>query len=170
MGLLRHAPGTGDALEHRRWDVDVFLNDCAITGALEGTQRRLTDFLQAVDDQVTLKEAIVRSLRTGTELTRKRTAIISVPSILFIVDQEIAPTNAQSPLHVEKRAEDTMLNIGPFWIRGQVHVPQAGDLNHYIRGGAGAFIPVTDARISGHDQHTGRTILINRAHLRVLLV
>ena len=170
MGLLRHAPDRAGSLEQRRWEVDVYLNDCAITGFLEGTQRRLTDYLQAIDDQITLQDAIVRSLRTGTELTRKRTAIVSVPSILFMVDQEITPTDNNSPLHVEKRAEDTMLNVGPFWIRGQVHVPQAGNLNHYIRGGAGAFIPITGVKISGHDQHTGRTILINRNHLRVLLL
>jgi hypothetical protein len=170
MGLLRRVPTPADGPTSKHWDVDVFLPDCAIMGKVEGIQNRLLDYLQAISDQVTLDDAIVRSLRTGTELTKKRPAIVLLPHVLFFVDcSEMISSEAQQALRIEKRLEETMINVGPFWIAGKVHVPSAGDLHSYLRSGSEPFLPVTGIRISGHKQHDGRTALVNRAHMRCIL-
>lgn len=170
MGLLRRVSTPAGGPETKSWEVDVFMNDCALMGTVHGIQNRLNDYLQAITDQITLEESIVRSLRTGTELTKKRPAVIVVPHILFFVDCSIVvSTEAQQALRIEKRPEEIMLHVGPFWIAGSIHVPAAGDLHTYIRSNQEAFFPVTNIRISGHKHHDGRTALINRSHLRCIL-
>lgn len=167
---MRHAPEKTDDLRSRRWPIDVYLPDCVLSGVVEGSHRRLGDHLRSVDDLLTIDETVVRSLRSGADLTQKRSAIVTVQSILFVVDRsDLEPNERQSTMRIEKRTFKTMANVGPFWMRGDIHLPPAGDIQNYIRGSMGSFIPLTGVTISGHDQHNGRTVLMNRAHLRCLL-
>jgi hypothetical protein len=170
LGLLRHAPVEKQVNEFQSWPVDVFLEDCIVGGVVRSTQRRLGDHLRAADDLLEMEESIVRSLKTGTELTRKRSAILTTQNILFVIDgSDHQPTDEQSTLHVERQTRMVTANVGPFWVRGRIHLPSAGDMHNYIRGATGSFIPLTDITVSGHDQHAGQTALVNRAHLRCLL-
>lgn len=170
MGLLRRpSPPAGD-LESRDWSVDVFLGDCSISGTIAGRQRRLGDYLMAIDDMITINNAAVRSLRGGADILKRPEAIVMVPTIVFIVDcTETTVDPASASFKIERRTETVTLNVGPFWIRGQLHVPPSGNVISYIRTGSGNFIPLTDIRVSGQDQHNGRTLLLNRNHLRCLL-
>lgn len=171
LGLLRHAPNEKQVNEFQTWPVDIFLEDCIVSGVVKSTQRRLGDHLRAADDLLEMEESIVRSLKTGTELTRKRSAILTTQNILFVIDcADHPPSDAQqSTLHVERQTQVVTANVGPFWIRGNIHLPPSGDMNNYIRGAAGSFIPLTGITLSGHEQHNGQTALVNRAHLRCML-
>ena len=171
LGLLRHAPKDTGGSEPQRWPVDVYLEDCVLGGVVESMQRRLGDHLRAVDDLLQLEGAVVRSLKTGADLTKPRSAIVTTHNILFVVDcSEVPAEDRHNGLHVEKRTHLVTANVGPYWARGRAHLPPAGDMHNYIRGASGSFIPLTEVTISGHEQHNGKTMLLNRAHLRCLLL
>ena len=64
-------------------------------------------------------------------------------------------------LYVKKEANKALLGVGPFWLRGNIHLIPGGALQDLLMSRT-RFIPVTDATLVDRPDVGPRAYLVNR--------
>jgi hypothetical protein len=143
--------------------IELYLEGGAVRGLLKSPHPRLSDHLRDPEESFVIDEAVITSYRAKEPIVSGSSAIVGKSQILFAVDFDEG--GGQETMRVERTAQPVALCVGPFWLRGNVHLPVGGDLRAYFDSDAMSFIPLTNAVVAGRDGATPRTLLINMARV-----
>lgn len=146
--------------------VEFYLEGGAVRGLLKSPHPRLSDHLRDPEESFVIDDAVVTGYRAKEPIVSGSSALVGKSQILFTVDLD----ESASPEHmrVERTAQPVALCVGPFWLRGRVHLPIGGDLRAYFDSDAMRFIPLTAAVVVGRESATPRTLLVNMERISVV--
>lgn len=139
--------------------VEFYLASGAVRGLLKSPHPRLSDHLRDPEESFVIEEAVVTSYRSKEPLASGNSVLVGKSQILFAVDLDEGA--GMQNMRVERVTHQVALCVGPFWLRGQVHLPVGGDLRAYFDSDALRFIPVTAAVVVGQEAAVPRTVLVN---------
>jgi hypothetical protein len=141
--------------------VEIYLESGALRGLLKSAHPRLSDHLRDADESLMLEGAVVMPYRSKEPLASGAAVLVQKRRILFAVDLE-AGTGMES-MRVARESRLVVVSSGPFWLRGEVHLPVGGELRSYFESSAIGFVPLTSAIVVGRETAAPRTLLVNLA-------
>jgi hypothetical protein len=111
-----------------------------------------------------LKEPLIRDLAGLAIPLSAQSMTIYKHWVVFVVDlssPEALVDSDMELLRVDRDHRSVVVGAGPFWIRGDVHLPKGGEVQSFsIR--RDRFIPMTGATLVDHPEHQPQTFLVNR--------
>lgn len=169
---LRGESGKKMALEEHMtypMPLEVYLQSAVVRGILVTNQDRLSNYLilREGDEVFSLKKASVelsggKPVKAGSD-----EYLIYMREVFLIADlsswSRTDPSKYEH-LYVKKDASNALLNIGPYWIRGNIHMLPGAPLHDLLLAKT-RFVPVTDATLIGHPATGLRTYLVNRTKI-----
>lgn len=149
--------------------LEIYLQSAVLQGVLVTNQDRLSNYLilREGDEVFSLAEASLQSLAGAALATSGTEYLIYMREVFLIADlnpQVNAERSAYEHLYVKKDASKALLNVGPYWLRGNVHVIPGAPL-HQLMLGKTRFFPITDAILMDRPQVGPRTYLVNRTKI-----
>jgi len=155
-------------------EVDLYTAGFRVTGHMRTRFRRVGEILNltgsshlVVDDGTVTEYAAPGQPRSGPPV------MVSVDAVLFGLSSgtDDSPTEE---LRIQKRPVRAQLSIGPFWLDGQVHVPQGSRPMDGLLNVADRFLPLTDVTITSAAYpgfaRTAPVLAIQRNLAQVLMV
>ena len=149
--------------------LEVYLLSAVVRGILVTHQERLSNYLilREGDEVFSLKKANLE-LSDGKPVdVGSDEYLIYMQEVFLIADMSSMPRTNRSGyehLYVKKDASNALLNIGPYWIRGDIHRLPGAPLHDLLLAKT-RFIPVTDATLIGRPAVEPRTYLVNRTKI-----
>ena len=146
--------------------LEVYLQSALVRGILVTNQDRLSNtlILGGTDEMFTLKEATVE-LADGKSLNvASDEYLIYMNEVFLIADLSSSPRSVEEHLYVKKDPNRTLLNIGPYWVQGNIHLLPGAPLHDLLMAKT-RFIPVTEATLIGCPVIVSRTYLVNRSKI-----
>lgn len=149
--------------------LEVYLQSAVVRGILVTNQDRLSNYivLSGTDEVFSLKDV-------SLELTGGKPVgggsdeyLIYMQEVLLIADLSSHSRTDRSSyehLYVRKAASSALINIGPYWLRGDVHLLPGAPLHDLLMAKT-RFVPVTDATLIGRPEIEPRTYLVNRSRI-----
>ena len=132
------------ANEPQKMPLTLFTDAFVIKGSIRTRQGRVTDILNAADDDfIVIEDAIVDEFGTRSQAIRTEYAQVNLDAVLFVVSE--TQVEARPDLRTPKVPEQAMISIPPFRIIGRIHLLPERDLHDALRELRGRFVPVTDA-------------------------
>lgn len=153
--------------------VEVYLPSTVFRGKILVRHKRLSDYLNSklTGEIIRLNEVEVPKVRGKSFSVKAKTALISKRQVLFVVDLSSgrsATRDNEDLSLVNKEACRVLLELGSFWIQGDVHLVPGSDLNSFADGKS-CFIPLTNATFSELEGSSPHTFLINRDKINCLM-
>jgi hypothetical protein len=147
----------------------VYLFSAVVRGILVTNQERLSNYLtlRGREEVFSLKQASLELSDGNPVDVAADEYLIYMQEVFLIADlspQSQAGRSGYEHLFVKKNASKALLNVGPYWIRGHVHLLPGAPL-HDVLLAKTRFIPVTDATLIGRPPVEPRTYLINRTRI-----
>lgn len=154
--------------------VEILTVEYHLMGYVRTGGRRFSTWLNLGDVQLLKLENVALKSLHGPERPEVflRYVLVNRPSILAVIPREVpvggsAEEPEQRPLeYVVKERHELVVSVPPFALRGQMHIARSADLQRALTTLAGAFIPLTEARIvylpDPKQLWHGGVILINR--------
>jgi len=149
--------------------LEVYLQSAVLRGILATNQDRLSNFflLREGEEVFSLRETTLEGLNGKPVATSSDEYLIYMQEVLLIAD--LNPRLRVEPgkfehLYVRKEASKALLVVGPFWLRGNIHVPPGGALHDLLLTRT-RFVPVTDAALLDRPEILPRTYLVNRTKI-----
>jgi hypothetical protein len=144
----------------------VYLHSAVVRGVLDTNQERLSNYLilRGGDEVFSLKQASLELSDGNPVDVASDEYLIYMQEVFLIADlspQSQADRSGYEHLFVKKNISKALLNIGPYWIRGHVHLLPGAPLHDLLLAKT-RFIPVTDATLIGRLPVEPRTYLVNR--------
>jgi len=152
--------------------MEVYLQSAVVRGTLVTNQDRLSSYLilREGDEVFSLKDATLEDLNRNPVSDSSEEYLIYMQEVFLIADlspQSRANKSGLEHLYVRKEPSKAMLSVGPYWVRGNIHLVPDGAL-HDLLIAKTRFIPVTDATMLQRPDVGPRTYLINRAKIGFL--
>jgi hypothetical protein len=149
--------------------LEVYLQAAVVRGILTTNQDRLSNFLILREGQeiFSLREASLEDLNGKPIEVNADEYLIYMQEVFLIADlnpQSETDRSAYAHLHVKKDASKALLNLGPYWVRGNIHLVPGAPLHDLLMAKT-RFIPVTDATLLGRPDLGARTCLVNRTKI-----
>jgi hypothetical protein len=72
--------------------------------------------------------------------------------------------SAYEHLYVKKDSSKALLSVGPYWLKGKIHVIPGAPLHDLLLGKT-RFFPITDTALIGRPDIPPRTYLVNRTKI-----
>ena len=146
--------------------LEVYLQAAVVHGMLVTNQSRLSSLLvlREGEEVFSLKEAILETF------DRKPIAVSSDEYLIYMREAyliaDLSPTSqsqrtGMESFYVRKEASKALLSVGPYLLRGNIHLLPGAALHDLLVDGS-RFIPVTDAILLDRQDIDPRTYLINR--------
>lgn len=160
------------ALEERMtysMPLEVYLQAGAVRGILVTNQDRLSNYLilREGDEVFSLKDASLELPDGNTVDVGADEFLFYMHEVFLIADlspQARAERSGHTDLYVKKDSNKALLNVGPYWIRGDVHLVPGAPLHDLLLART-RFIPVTDATLIDRPDIGPRTYLVNRSRI-----
>jgi len=149
--------------------LEVYLHSAVVRGILVTNQDRLSNYLilRDADEVFSLRDASVELADGKTVGVGSDEYLIYMQEVFLIADLNSQPRTERAGyehLYVKKDASTALLNIGPYWIRGNIHLLPGAPLHDLLMAKT-RFIPVTDATLMGRPAIEPRTYLANRSRI-----
>jgi hypothetical protein len=144
--------------------LEVYLQSAVVRGILMTNQDRPSNYfiLREGDEVFSLKEATLEGLNRKPVAVSSDEYLIYMQEVLLIADlsPQLKRTGFEH-LYVKKEASKALLGVGPFWLRGNIHLIPGGVLHDLLMAKT-RFIPLTDATLIDRPDLGARTYLVNR--------
>jgi hypothetical protein len=144
--------------------LEVYLQSAVVRGILMTNQDRPSNYfiLREGDEVFSLKEATLEGLNRKPVAVSSDEYLIYMQEVLLIADlsPQLKRTGFEY-LYVKKEASKALLGVGPFWLRGNIHLIPGGVLHDLLMAKT-RFIPLTDATLVDRPDLGARTYLVNR--------
>jgi hypothetical protein len=149
--------------------LEVYLQSALVRGILATNQDRLSNYLILREGQeiFSLREACLEDLHGKPIEVRSDEYLIYMQEVFLIADLSPQPRPDQSAyahLHVKKEQSSALLNVGPYWVRGNIYLISGAPLHDLLLAKT-RFIPVTDATLLDRPTADSRTFLVNRTKI-----
>src|SRR5687768_3625328 len=107
--------------------LEVYLQSALIRGILTTNQDRLSNYLILREGQevFSLREASLEDLNGTPKEVRADEYIIYMQEVFLIADlsaQRRTDPSVYKHLHVKKEQSTALLNVGPYWLRGNIYL------------------------------------------------
>ena len=154
--------------------LEVYLQSAVVRGILATNQDRLSNYLifREGDEVFSLREATLEGPNRKPVALSSDEYLIYMQEVFLIADlcPRFRPEgSALEHLYVRKEASKALLGVGPFWLRGNVHLVPGGALHDLLMTKT-RFIPVTDATLLDRPDVGPRTYLVNRTKIGFITV
>lgn len=149
--------------------LEVYLQSAVVRGILGTNQDRLSNYfiLREGDEVFSLKEATLETPDRKPVATSSDEYLIYMQEVFLIADlspQFRSERSMLDHLYVKKEASKAWLGVGPFWLRGNIHLIPGSALHDLLMAKT-RFIPVTDATLVDRPDVGPRTYLVNRTKI-----
>lgn len=149
--------------------LEVYLQSAVVRGILGTNQDRLSNYfiLREGDEVFSLREATLEDPNQKPVAVSSDEYLIYMQEVFLIADlspQFRSERSGLDHLYVKKEASKALLGVGPFWLRGNIHLIP-GSAMHDLLMAKTRFIPVTDATVVGRQDVGPRTYLVNRTKI-----
>ena len=159
-------------------DCVIYTSNTRVRGKFQTPHARVSDALNLPDAEfVTLQQVGVRSLfsdetdEMGAASVMLRRGNAIVVSLAGEDSDAVRPDSVAA--HAERDVKETVLEAGPYTVKGVLHLPPGGDLVQYVVESSLPFMAVTDAHIMFRPDPTSNFdapfILVNRAWIEVMM-
>ncbi|MCL4487927.1 MAG: hypothetical protein M1570_07340 [Chloroflexi bacterium] len=145
----------------------------SISGQLEVGERRLSDFLNALQGSVVVLEnaTIAELSHPGKPVARQLYVAVRRPSIVIIFESvpRVIPPTLRLYTYKPKQAHMVLLALSGMEIRGKIHTTGALDVRNMVSSPGERFLAVTDARVTLGAVDRGlieqEAIMVNTDHI-----
>jgi hypothetical protein len=149
--------------------LEVYLQSAIVRGILGTSQDRLSNYfiLREGEEVFSLREATLESLDRKAHAVSPDEYVIYMQEVFLIADlspQFRSDRTGLDHLYMRKEASKALLGVGPFWLRGNIHLVPGSAL-HDLLIAKTRFIPVTDATLVNRQDVGPRTYLVNRTKI-----
>jgi hypothetical protein len=149
--------------------LEVYLQSAVVRGILITNQDRPSNYfiLREGDEVFSLKEATLEGPNRKPVAVSSDEFLIYMQEVVLIADLSPQLTSRRTGfehLYVKKEASKALMGVGPFWLRGNIHLIPGGVL-HDLLVAKTRFIPVTDATVPDRPDLGPRTYLVNRTKI-----
>jgi len=149
--------------------LEVYLQSAVVRGILGTNQDRLSNYfiLREGEEVFSLREATLEGPNRKLVTVNSEEYLIYMQEVFLIADlspQFRSERSGLEHLYVKKEASKALLGIGPFWLRGNIHL-LPGTALHDLLMARTRFIPVTDATLVDRADVGARTYLVNRTKI-----
>jgi hypothetical protein len=149
--------------------LEVYLQSAVVRGILMTNQDRPSNYfiLREGDEVFSLKEATLEGPNRKPVAVSSDEYLIYMQEVLLIADlnpQLRSKRTGFEHLYVKKETSKALLGVGPFWLRGNIHLIPGGVLHDLLMAKT-RFIPVTDATLVDRPDVGPRTYLVNRTKI-----
>jgi hypothetical protein len=146
--------------------LEVYLQSAVVRGILMTNQDRPSNYfiLREGDEVFSLKEATLEGPNRKPVAMSSDEYLIYMQEVFLIADlspQLASKRTGFEQLYVKKETSKALLGVGPFWLRGNIHLVPGGVLHDLLMAKT-RFIPVTDATLLDRPDLGPRTYLVNR--------
>jgi len=149
--------------------LEVYLQSAVVRGILMTNQDRPSNYfiLREGDEVFSLKEARLEGPNRKAVAISSDVYLIYMQEVFLIADlspQLRSNRTGLEHLYVKKEASKALLGVGPFWLRGNIHLIPGGALHDLLMAKT-RFVPVTDATLPDRPDLGPRTYLVNRTKI-----
>jgi hypothetical protein len=160
--------GDGPAMTYSM-TLEVYLQSAVLRGVLVTNQDRLSHYLilREGDEVLSLRDATLEELDGKPIAATSAEYLIYMQEVFLIADlspQVNAGRSGYEHLYVKKDSNKALISVGPYWLRGNVHIIPGTPLQELLLGKT-RFFPVTDAILIGKPDIGRRTYLVNRTKI-----
>jgi hypothetical protein len=154
--------------------LEVYLPSAVVRGVLGTNQDRLSNYfiLREGDEVFSLREATLEGPSGKPAAVSSDEYLIYMQEVFLIADlkpQFRSERSGLEHLYVKKEASKALLGVGPFWLRGNIHLIPGSGLHDLLMAKT-RFIPVTDATLVDRPDLGPRTYLVNRTKIGFITV
>jgi hypothetical protein len=149
--------------------LEVYLQSAVLRGVLVTNQDRLSNYLilREGDEVLSVTNATLDDLQGKTMTPGFAEYLIYMQEVFLIGDlspQLSSDRSGYEHLYVKKDSNKALISVGPYWLKGDVHVVPGAPLHELLLGKT-RFFPVTDATLIGRPDIAPRTYLVNRTRI-----
>jgi len=153
--------------------VEVYLPSSVFRGNLLMKQKRLSDSLNSKVSEgiIKLNDVEIQTLRKNSGAVKSKSALIYSRQVIFVVDLSSSSSTGRGTEElslVNKEPRKVLMEVGSFWMQGDVHLVPGFDLSQFAEGKS-SFIPLTSARFVDLPASEPHTFMINREKVRCLM-
>jgi hypothetical protein len=149
--------------------LEVYLQSAVLRGVLVTNQDRLSNYLilREGDEVLSITDATLDDLQGKTMAAGSAEYLIYMQEVFLIGDlspQLSSDRAGYEHLYVKKESNKALISVGPYWLKGDIHVIPGAPLHELLLGKT-RFFPITDASIIGRPDVASRTYLVNRTKI-----
>ncbi len=162
-------------MDDKSWHigVEVYLPSAVYRGKVFTRHNRLSDYLNLMtsDGIIQLDDVEIQTFSGKSPTVKSKSALIYMRHVTFVVELSSSPstTNENQEVYlVNKEPRRVLIEVGSFWMQGDVHITPGSELNSFAFGKS-SFIPLTTATFIDFPGSEPRTFLINRRRVHCLM-
>jgi hypothetical protein len=149
--------------------LEVYLQSAVLRGVLVTNQDRLSNYLilREGDEVLSIKDATLEDVQGKTMAAGSAEYLIYMQEVFLIADlspQFSSDRSGYEHLYVKKDSNKALLSVGPYWLKGDIHVIPGAPLHELLLGKT-RFFPMTDTTFIGRPDIASRTYLVNRTKI-----
>jgi hypothetical protein len=149
--------------------LEVYLQSAVLRGVLVTNQDRLSNYLilREGDEVLSITNATLEDLQGKTMVASAAEYLIYMQEVFLIADlspQFSSDRSGYEHLYVKKDSNKALLSVGPYWLKGDIHVIPGAPLHELLLGKT-RFFPITDTTFIGRPDIVPRTYLVNRTKI-----
>jgi hypothetical protein len=149
--------------------LEVYLQSAILRGVLVTNQDRLSNYLilREGDEVLSIVDATLEDLQGKTMVGDSAEYLIYMQEVFLIADlspQFSSDRSGYEHLYIKKDLSKALLSVGPYWLKGNIHVIPSAPLHELLLGKT-RFFPVTDTTLIGRPDIGPRTYLVNRTKI-----
>ena len=149
--------------------LEVYLQSAILRGVLVTNQDRLSNYLilREGDEVLSIVDATLEDLQGKTMVGDSAEYLIYMQEVFLIADlspQFSSDRSGYEHLYIKKDSSKALLSVGPYWLKGNIHVIPGAPLHELLLGKT-RFFPITDTTFIGRPDIGPRTYLVNRTKI-----
>jgi hypothetical protein len=153
-------------------EIEVYLPSGLLKGTIVTRHERVSDHLAMPDEAFLLANTSLAGSEAQRYEVVATSALIYKRLVIMVADVGAAARHRALDaqlMRVERQPHRVLVGVGPFWVRGEVHLPAGADLESAGLGKA-QFIPLTAATFLGHPDSHPVTFIINRDQINCVVI
>ena len=149
--------------------LEVYLQSAVLRGVLITNQDRLSNYLilREGDEVLSITDATLEDLQGKAMAADAAEYLIYMQEVFLIADlnpQFSSDRAGYEHLYIKKDSSKALLSVGPYWLKGNIHVIPGAPLHELLLGRT-RFFPITDTTLIGRPDIAPRTYLVNRTKI-----
>lgn len=153
--------------------VEVYLPSTVFRGKLFLRHKRLSDSLnfKMSEGVIRLDDVEIQTFQGRSSTVKSKNALIYKRQVMFVVDLSSGTETKREREElslVNKQRRRVLIEIGLFWLQGDVHLVPGLELDSFAEGNS-SFIPLTTAKFVDFPDSEPRTFMINRDKLNCMM-
>ena len=157
----------------KRVPVEIYLPATIFRGNLTLKHKRLSDYMNAkmCEGMLRLDDVEIQTFSGKSSPIKSKSAFVYKRQVTFLIDLSSTPSTtgeSEELSKVNKKARRVLMEVGSFWLQGDVHLVPSLELDSFADGNA-SFIPLTTATFVDSRGSQPRTFLINRKKVHSLM-